>query len=154
MNLIRYNPNRWFDFPFDRMIDEFWGRQAPETRALETWAPRVDIREEKDAVLLSAELPGVSMDNVHVELENGILTVSGEKKSETVENESGIYRSERVYGEFKRAFRVPDTVDADNISAEFVNGVLKLTLPKRPETAPRKITVKEGKTEVKHIKAS
>lgn len=153
MNLIRYNPNRLFDFPFDRVIDEFWGRQVPEPRALEAWAPRVDIREEKDAVLLSAELPGVSMDNVHVELENGILTISGEKTSETVENEAGIYRSERVYGEFKRAFRVPDTVDADKIAAEYVNGVLKLTLPKRPETAPRKIAVKEGKG-VKEIKAS
>ena len=151
MNLLRYTPNRWFDTPFERVFDELWARAVPETQAADSWAPRVDIREEKDAVLLNAEVPGVSMDDVHVELENGVLTISGEKKAEVTESESGIYRSERVYGVFKRAFRVPDTIDADKIAAEYVNGVLKLTLPKRPETAPRKISVKEGRADLKQI---
>ena len=152
MNLIRYNPNRWFDFPFDRVFDDFRSAAAPEPRTAEAWAPRVDIREEKEAVLLNAELPGVSMEDVKVELENGVLTISGEKKAELTDTESGIYRTERVYGAFQRAFRVPDTLDADRISAEYVNGVLRLTLPKRPETAPRQIAIKEGKTGVKEIK--
>jgi HSP20 family protein len=155
MNLIRYNPNRWFDVPFDRFFDEFWGRTSPEAPALsESWAPRVDIREEKDAVLLTAELPGVSKDDVKVELENGVLTISGEKKTEREENESGFYRSERVYGSFKRSFRVPETVDAEKIEAEYVNGVLKLVLPKRPEAAPRQIAVKAEEHPAKSIKAS
>ena len=155
MNLIRYNPNRWFDLPFDRFFDEFWGRTAPDVPMLsEGWAPRVDIREEKDAVMLTAELPGVSKDDVKVELENGVLTISGEKKSEHEEKESGFYRSERVYGAFKRCFRVPETVDAEKIEAEYVDGVLKLMLPKRPEAAPRQITVKAEEHPTKKLKAS
>jgi HSP20 family protein len=154
MNLVRYNPNRWFDFPFERVFDELWGRTGAEAPVLaEAWAPRVDIREEKDAVLLSAELPGVAKDDVKIELENGVLTVSGEKHAEQSENENGIYRSERVYGSFKRSFRVPETVDADKIAADYSDGVLKLTLPKRPEAAPRKIAI-SGEGKVKHIKAS
>lgn len=153
MNLIRYNPNRWFDFPFDSVFDDFFGRTAPVPAASQAWAPRVDIREEKDVVLLSAELPGVAKEDVKVELENGVLTISGEKKSEREETENGIYRSERVYGSFKRSFHVPDTVDAEKIEAEYVNGVLKITLPKRPEAAPRLINVKADET-AKQIKAS
>ena len=155
MNLIRYSPNRWFDFPFDRVFDEFWGR-APEAAATATdvWAPRVDIREEKDAVLLSAELPGVSKDDLKIELENGVLTLSGEKKAERTENENGFYRSERVYGAYQRSFRVPETVDAERISAGYANGVLTLTLPKRPEAAPRKIAVKAEEPALKTIQAS
>ena len=153
MNLIRYNPNRWFDFPFDRFFEDAWGTTPQPTTTESAWLPRVDIREEHDAVLLSAELPGVSKDEVTVQLENGVLTVSGEKKSEQSENENGFYRCERVYGAFKRSFRVPETVDAAKISAEFVNGVLKLTLPKRPEAAARQIEVKADEG-VKTIKAN
>ncbi len=153
MNLVRYNPNRWFDFPLDRFFEDFWPRAAAQPAAPEGWLPRVDVREEKDAVLLTAEIPGVDKDGISIELENGILTLSGEKRSEETESESGFYRSERVYGAFKRSFRVPETVDAAHIAAEYVNGVLKVTLPKRPEAAPRRIDIKaeEG---VKEIKAS
>ena len=153
MNLIRYNPNRWFDFPFDRVFEDMWGRGVPEAPTAEAWAPRVDIREDKDAVLLTAALPGVSKDDVTVELENGVLTISGEKKSEKTENENGIYRSERVYGSFKRSFTVPDSLDAGKIEAEYANGVLKLVLPKRPEAAARSIAIK-GEESVKKLKAS
>ena len=154
MNLIRYNPNRWFDFPLDRLFDEFWARPQPEVPVTaETWVPRVDIREEKDAVLLTVEIPGVSKDDVQVELQDGVLTISGEKKTEQSENENGFYRSERVYGGFKRSFTVPDTVDAEHINGEYANGVLKLTLPKLPEAAPKKIAIK-GEDGVKQIKAN
>ena len=153
MNLIRYNPSRWLDFPLERMFDEFWGRTAPEATAVETWAPRVDISEEDTAVLLTAELPGVSKDDVKVELKDGVLTLSGEKKSEHKEEKNGFYRSERVYGSFTRSFTVPETLDAEKIEAEYANGVLRLTLPKRPEAAPRLIDVK-GDEKAKAIKAS
>ena len=153
MNLIRYNPSRWLDFPLERMFDEFWGRTAPEATAVETWAPRVDISEEDTAVLLTAELPGVSKDDVKVELKDGVLTLSGEKKSEHKEEKNGFYRSERVYGSFTRSFTVPETLDAEKIEAEYANGVLRLTLPKRPEAAPRLIDVK-GDEKANAIKAS
>ena len=153
MNLIRYNPSRWLDFPLERMFDEFWGRTAPEATAVEAWAPRVDISEEDTAVLLTAELPGVSKDDVKVELKDGVLTLSGEKKSEHKEEKNGFYRSERVYGSFTRSFTVPETLDAEKIEAEYANGVLRLTLPKRPEAAPRLIDVK-GDEKAKAIKAS
>jgi HSP20 family protein len=152
MNLIRYNPNRWFGLPIDRVFDDLWGRTLADTPAApEAWAPRVDIREEKDAVVLSAELPGVSKDEVKVELVNGVLTISGEKKSEKTEDENGFYRSERVYGSFERSFTVPDTLDAEKIEAEYANGVLKLTLPKRPEATPKKIAIKGEAGEAKRI---
>ena len=153
MNLIRYNPSRWLDFPLERMFDEFWGRTAPEAAAVETWAPRVDISEEDTAVLLTAELPGVSKDDVKVELKDGVLTLSGEKKSEHKEEKNGFYRSERVYGSFTRSFTVPETLDAEKIEAEYADGVLRLTLPKRPEAAPRLINVR-GDEKAKAIKAS
>ena len=153
MNLIRYNPSRWLDFPFDRMFDEFWGRTAPEATAVEAWSPRVDISEADNAVLLTAELPGVAKDDVKVELKDGVLTISGEKKSEHTDEKNGFYRSERVYGSFTRSFTVPETLDAEKIEAEYNNGVLRLTLPKRPEAAPRLINVK-GDSATKTIKAS
>jgi HSP20 family protein len=154
MNLIRYNPNRWIDFPLDRFFEDFWGRTAPVAQAADAaWAPRVDVREEKDAVYLTAELPGVSKDALNVELENGVLTISGEKRAEQTETEAGFYRSERVYGSFKRSFHVPDTVDGDKIEAEYADGVLRLTLPKRPEAAPRQISIK-AEDGVKKLKAS
>jgi HSP20 family protein len=154
MNLIRYNPNRWFDFPFDRLFDEAWAQPAHGSPSAEFASPRVDIREEKDAIVVSAELPGVSQEDLHVELEKGVLTVSGEKKAELTEEEAGFYRSERVYGNFKRSFRVPETVDAQKIGAEYLNGVLKVTLPKLPEAAPRQIEIKAESGGAKKIQAA
>jgi len=155
MNLIRYTPNRWFDFPLDRVFNEFWARTVPEAPAVaETWAPRVDIRDEKDAVLVTAELPGVAKDEVSVQLKDGVLRIKGEKHTEKAENENGFYRSERVYGAFERSFTVPDTLDAEKIEAEYANGVLKLTLPKRPEAVARQIAIAGEGASVKKIKAS
>ena len=156
MNLIRYNPNRWFDFPFDRIFDEFLPRIGGRNLGVERtesahFAPRVDISEEKEALLVSAELPGVEKDKVSVEVDDGVLTLSAEKLAERKENEGGFYRSERVFGNFKRSFEVPASVDAGNISAEYANGVLKVTLPKRPEAAPRQIEIKAENGAAKQI---
>ena len=154
MNLIRHTNGRIFDFPFDRIFDDFWPRQQADSNVEQAvFAPRVDIREGQESISLSAELPGVDQDAVKVELENGVLTISGEKKSELSEEENGFYRSERVYGAFKRSFRVPETVNPEQINAEYSNGVLRVTLPKRPEAAPRQITVKQGTQSVKQINA-
>lgn len=151
MNLIRYNPNRLFDFPFDRFFDEFLSRGAPANSRVETFHPRVDIVEEKDAVLVSAEIPGVDRDKLSVELEDGVLTLSAEKVAENREGQNGVYRSERSYGTYKRAFKVPSSVNPDKISAEYVNGVLKVTLPKHPEAAPRQIEINTENGSAKQI---
>lgn len=145
MNLIHYTPQPWFDFPFDRVFDEFFTRPVRGHSNGDTgesaYLPRVDIREEKDAVIVTAELPGVEKDNLKIELDNGVLTLSGEKKPEVGEEENGFYRAERAYGAFKRQFNVPEVVDAEKISAEYVNGILRITLPRNPAAAPRQIAI-------------
>lgn len=145
MNIIRYNPTSLFDSAFGRIFDDLWARPASEVSdaAPVLFAPRVEVREDKDAIVLTAELPGVDKDGISVQLDDGVLTLSGEKKQESEVKENGFYRSERVYGQFKRSFTVPEAVDPDKINAEFQNGVLKLTLAKKPEAAPKQISVKQ-----------
>jgi len=156
MNLIRYNPASVFDSAFGRIFDDLWNWSSVEaTEATPVFfAPRVEVRDEKDAILLTAELPGVDKDAISVQLENGLLTLSGEKKQESEVKENGFYRSERVYGQFKRTFTLPDVVDPNKIDAEFRNGVLKLTLAKKPEAAPKQISVHGDTADVKKIGVS
>src|SRR5574341_736915 len=123
MNLIRYTPTNWIDTAFNRLFDEMWNVPALEPgRAKDAlFAPRVEVSEDKDAIVVDAELPGVDRENVKVELENGVLTLSGDKKQESETQEHGIFRSERLYGQFKRSFTLPDTVDPEKIDAEYKN---------------------------------
>tara|TARA_R100000988_G_C3999128_1_gene167740 strand:+ start:991 stop:1623 length:633 start_codon:yes stop_codon:yes gene_type:complete len=131
----------------DRMIGSiFGGRSAAPTEGTEpaqTWlSPQIDIYDGEDHFELSAELPGVEQDDVDVEVLDGVLTITGEKKF-TRESKDGAHVVERSFGSFKRSFRLNDTIDADNITASFKNGVLVLTLPKVAEQKPepRKIAV-------------
>jgi len=152
MNLIRYTPTSWLDTAFNRLFEDMWNPPALEPSAATPahFAPRVEVREEKDAIVVSAEMPGMDRDNVKVELENGVLTLSGEKKQESETKENGIFRSERLYGQFRRSFTLPDAVDPEKIDAEYKNGVLQVWLHKKPEAAPKKISVR-GENEVKKI---
>lgn len=154
MNLIRYNPSRFFDFPIDRFFEDFLPRRAVVNGGVENYQPRVDIVEEKDAVVVSAEIPGVEKDKLSVELEDGVLTVTAEKIAENRKENDGVYRSERAYGTYKRSFKVPTSVNPDDISAEYVNGVLKVTLPKRPEAAARQIEIHAENGAAKQIETS
>ena len=153
MSLIRYTPNNWFDSAFDRLFPDIWPTlvRNGEHEAAQAFLPRVDIRDEKDAIVLSAEVPGVEKDAVKVEVKDGVLTLSGEKKHEVESKENGFYRSERSFGAFRRSFTLPDTVDAEKISGHFENGVLALTLPKKPEAKPRVIELEAAKGESKQI---
>jgi HSP20 family protein len=158
MNLIRYNPNRWFDTAFDRAFADFFAPRAvpqAETEAAEfAWAPRVDIRENGNAIVLQAEVPGVDRDSLHLETKDGVLTLKGEKRHEHTEEKEGVYRAERVYGGFQRQFTLPDEVDGEKIDAVYKDGVLTITLPKKPEAAPKRIAVKVDDTNgVKQINA-
>jgi len=155
MNLIRYNSPRWADTVFDRFFSDLPSWLAEPTEPTPAvFAPRVDIREEEHAIVVSAELPGVDKDALKVEVEKGVLVLSGEKKEESESKEDGFYRRERTYGTFKRSFTLPDEVDAERIEADYKDGVLRVRLPKRPEVAPRQITVKTGAEETKQIDVS
>ena len=123
------------------------GRTAPgeasrEALTVPEWAPVVDITETDDEFLIKAELPEVKREEVKVSVENGVLTIQGERKQEKEEKGKKFHRVERYYGSFMRTFTVPDNVDEKKVRAEFKDGVLNLHLPKAESFKPRKIEVK------------
>ncbi|MGH1537089.1 MAG: Hsp20/alpha crystallin family protein [Gammaproteobacteria bacterium] len=105
------------------------------------WVPAVDIKEVKDAYEVVADVPGVEPKDIDVSLEDGVLTVKGERKSEIKDEADGYTRTERSYGSFYRRFTLPDTADAENITAKTEHGVLKLHIPKKEKALPKKISV-------------
>lgn len=133
----------------NRLIDEAF--QAPQWSREEdgsltsAWLPAVDVFEEKDAVRIMAELPGVKADEVKISLENNVLTIRGEKKQTAEERTERVHRYERCYGAFERSFTVPTTIDAEHIKAAYEDGVLTLTLPKVERAKPRQISVEVQK---------
>jgi HSP20 family protein len=106
-----------------------------------TWFPPVDIYEEADRVVLRAEIPGVSKDDIDLHVENGTITVRGEKKQEKAAEGDGVYRVERFYGSFSRSFVLPTSIDAEKIKATYRDGVLEVVMPKAEEARPKKIKV-------------
>lgn len=105
------------------------------------WAPAVDIKEENDKFVLHADIPGVKPEEIEVSMENGVLTIKGEKKTEANTEKEGYKRVERTYGSFYRRFSLPDTANADAINAKSKNGVLEIVIPKRESIKPKKINV-------------
>ena len=103
---------------------------------------RVDIREEDNAYVLDAEVPGLAADDIKLNIEKNVLTIHGERKSEEEETSKRYRRVERRYGSFSRSFALPETVDAEAIEAKLADGVLTLTLPKRERPTPRSIDIK------------
>ena len=139
--------NHWDPFSeIARLQDQFARARdwAPEARRAPTFAPAVDIFETKDAIVLKAELPGVKPEEVNVNVENNVLTVSGERKLEARDEREGYHRVERTYGTFTRSFAVPNNVAADAVEAELTEGVLTVRLPKKAEAQPKKVTVRAG----------
>jgi len=106
------------------------------------WVPPVDIFEEPDALRITAEVPGVSPENLKISLENNVLSIHGTKEQVAQERSERVHRYERTYGAFERSFTLPATVDANNIKASYEHGVLTLTLPKVEKAKPRQIEVK------------
>jgi len=145
MSIVRYDPfrdlrtlqeevNRLFSTNLTRAFDdEGIGRGA--------WAPSVDIYENKDQIVLEAELPGMNQEDFDLSIENNILTLRGERKFEKTAESDNYHRVERSYGAFTRSFTLPQTVSAEGANAEYNNGVLRVTLPKREETKARRIQV-------------
>lgn len=127
----------------DRIMDQVFTGTYP---AATGFTPAVDVRETEDEIRVMAELPGLEPADVDVSIENNVLTISGEKKHEVEEGEedSPFHLIERRYGRFERSFTLPRTVDADSISARFLNGVLTVTLPKAETAKPRRVQIEAG----------
>ena len=119
-----------------------WPFQQESGSITSSWYPACDVFEDKDAVKIVAELPGVKPEDVKLSLENNLLTIRGEKKQEAEERSERVHRYERSYGSFERAFVLPSTVDADKISAQYDNGVLTVVVPKAERARPREIPVR------------
>jgi HSP20 family protein len=126
----------------DRLLDQFWEGDLPQLPAFGAWAPALDVSETKDAVTVRAEIPGMEARDVELTLQDQILTLRGEKKQETEEKDEHFYRSERTYGAFARAIRLPAPVDASKVAATFKNGLLTVTLPKAPAAKGSTIPIK------------
>jgi len=141
MTLVRWTP--WQELEnMNRQLSHLLD-DNPLSTASEAgqWAPRVDIRETDDALLVQAELPGIDKKDVHLEVKDGVLTLSGERRYEKDVNEENVHRVERVYGSFSRSFSLPRNVDANKVDANMKDGVLEVRLPKRESAKPKAIAI-------------
>jgi HSP20 family protein len=127
---------------FDRYTKAVgWPRGGQEALATNDWSPRVDIAETDGEFLIKADIPGVEKDHVKVSVENGVLRIQGERKSEKEEKGKKFHRVERFTGSFVRSFTLPDNVDPDGIKAVFKDGMLNLHLPKTEKAKPKAIDI-------------
>ena len=129
MKLVRYNPINELAF-WGNSFNDFFNDSFFKTKTDEPWYPAVDILNEKEAVVLNMELPGIKKEDISVNIEDRVLTIKGERKFENEEKKDRYFRKERSYGSFKRSFSLSDDVLIDDVNAEFKDGVLKLTLKK------------------------
>ena len=145
MNLVRWNPwrdmstlqhriNHLFNEPFFRSGDD-------DELSLGTWSPAVDMFDDDDKIVIKAELPGMEKKDISVDIDNQVLTLSGERNYDNEVKEENYYRRERSYGKFQRAFTLPADVDSDKIKAEFKDGVLQVEVPKPEEQKPKQVTI-------------
>jgi HSP20 family protein len=146
MNMIRYSPwgtSNPLQDEIKQVFDKFFSEDGNDQSNIVTsqWAPRVDIREEAGRFVILADIPGVDPKEIEIQMDNGILTIKGERKSEKREGNERYSRVERQHGLFYRRFAMPDSADSEQVSASGRNGVLEISIPKRPETTPRRITV-------------
>lgn len=144
--IVRFSPRADLNLmqrEFDRMFGNFFPNlglsDTPDQTA--SWAPRIDVVETEDAFLFEFDIPGVEKDDIHVNLHDGVLTVSGEKQSRELSENDDVVRVERFTGHFYRSFSIPTALDDKKIEANYANGVLSLRLPKAEESKPRKIKI-------------
>src|SRR6266700_2219266 len=127
----------------NRLFSDFFGR-ASQDQNLTTWAPAVDIYEGEHELVVQADLPEVKPEDLDVRVENNILTIRGERKFEKKVDEKNYLRVERAYGSFSRSFSLANTVNTDAIKADYKDGVLTLSVPKREEAKPKQIKINVG----------
>jgi len=151
MAIVRWEPFRGLaaaQRDFDRLFREAFSSQLGETElSTRSWAPPVDIYETEDAIVLKAELSGVDPKDVEVRVEDNTLYLKGERKFEKEVKEQNYHRIERSYGTFARSFSLPNSISADKVKAEFKDGLLTVTMPKREEAKPKTVKIDIAATE-------
>ncbi|MDE2118957.1 MAG: Hsp20/alpha crystallin family protein [Betaproteobacteria bacterium] len=146
MNLVKWDPFRELE-DVSKRLNRIFGQPPARTEsgsemlAMADWAPSVDISETDAAYLVKAEIPGVKKEDVKVTIQDGMLTIQGERKQEKEEKGKKFHRIERCYGSFMRSFRVPDDADEGKVKAEFKDGMLNVTLTKSEKAKPKSINV-------------
>ena len=145
MAIVRFEPFRNLlttQREFERLFKEAFSPMSGETEvSTRSWAPPVDIYETEDAIVLKAELPGIDPKDVEVRVEDNTLYLKGERNYEKEVKEQNYHRIERSYGSFARSFSLPNSIDAEKVKAEYKDGLLTLTMPKREETKPKTIKI-------------
>ncbi len=158
--LVRWDPARELDTlqsDVNRLFDSFFGRRgdAPgAAQARRRWIPAMDLVETDDSLVLRADLPGLEREDVEVEVKDGVLTVSGERRAEHEGKREGYHRVERSFGHFSRSLELPKGVDPSAVSAEFERGVLEVRVPKPAERQPTKIEIGAGNGAAEAIEAN
>ena len=146
MELVRWNPMRdMFSVKnrMNRLMDDFF-IPSPYFRRENTtwdWNPSVDIYNEDNSIVLKAELPGVEKDDINIDVKDRVLTLKGERSIDNEVKEESYYRRERSFGKFERRFSLPENVNADDIKADYKDGILRIEIPKPVEVQPKQITV-------------
>lgn len=150
--LVRWEPVREMDSlqtELNRVFDGFFGGRGNGSSHTRRWVPAMDLSESEDNLVLRADLPGVSEDDVSVEVKDGVLTLAGERSDRHEKKTEGYHRVERAYGSFSRSLTLPDGIDAEKVHAEFENGVLEVTIPKPEARKPHKVAIAKGRIEGK-----
>jgi len=143
MAIIRWDPFREMtqvQGQFNRLMDQMWGGRQ------ESWLPAVDVFDNKDGVVVKAELAGMDPDDIQIEVEDNVLTIKGERTFEETVDEERYYRVERRYGSFQRSLALPQGVRPEDIAASYEDGILTVVVPKVEEEKPKRIEVKAKKT--------
>jgi HSP20 family protein len=149
MALVRWDPIRELDSlqgDMNRLFDRFFDRPG-NGGAHRRWIPAMDLVEKDDHLELRADLPGMSEDDVDIEVKDGVLTISGERKAEQEETREGYRRVERAFGRFTRSVALPEGIDPNDVRANFENGVLEVRIPKPKESKPTRVQIGRGTVE-------
>jgi HSP20 family protein len=143
MALVRWDPGRdpdTFQTDINRVFDAFFGGRTANG-VTRRWVPAMDLAETDDHLVLKADLPGLDADDVEIEVQDGVLTVSGDRKTEHESSSNGYHRVERSYGRFSRSLSLPQGIDAGQVQAEFDKGVLEVRIPKPAERKPHRVQI-------------
>ncbi|MBK6435858.1 MAG: Hsp20/alpha crystallin family protein [Rhodanobacteraceae bacterium] len=134
---------RGFEVGMRQLLDQFFTPETDDQSNVVTsqWQPRVDIKEEPKRFVIAADIPGVDPKDIEIHMDKGVLTLKGERSAETRSEDGKFTRVERVHGSFHRRFALPDTADAEQISASGKHGVLEIVIPKKADAAPRRIAI-------------
>jgi HSP20 family protein len=160
MALIRWEPVRELNTiqnEMNRLFNTFFessGTQGGGQATARRWLPPMDLVESGEEFVLRADLPGLSEDDVNIELEDNVLTISGERKAEHEQRQEGYYRLERASGSFSRSLTLPEGVDPEKVQASFDRGVLEVRIPKPEQRKPRKVTISASGGETKTIEGT